>query len=527
LQAPAKNDQLLEIFIPEFGLLNNRQLDFNRQHHGRLYRLSNEAMKVVSEALGFNANFELPTLRTAFVDICKGEGRVICEMDRNTKPTDINVRFSRDRWSQETGRADGLRPWIKNEYRSRFIEPRFIAQIAEALRLRPDDMAKVFVRVNFRERIYGVIGDERFAEQMPTGSFSWFSVPGNSVPAVAAEEVINEEDIPLPVFTTNSDDQQQDDWNMGEYAMTEQTDLTNSIQTAEQNADAAENTVVTDPVAASSVVESAEQAAPAEPIVAEAASPVAAPGTEVNAVTEQQPAESQAPARPVSQAVPLAVAAAQVRTPKKSSRDFATLEPSAVPQPAKQRTPERVSYSGSNFSQGQAKYDTYSKSEVDYMFKQQAESILSALSGKVAAQQRAFQEAIASQEKAFSRISNDFLAQLDATRVKLETTAKQTHEGTKSELDAFHTQLQKELDAYRTQINKVVVPVSKALEINKNVGTSGQKDGGKQGNVPPKVQQALQASTAKMQQMVTFVLLLSVASSVLSLITLITVMSHH
>ena len=98
------------------------------------------------------------------------------------------------------------------------------------------------------------------------------------------------------------------------------------------------------------------------------------------------------------------------------------------------------------------------------MLKLQTENITSALGSKISSQQRVFQEAVDKQEKAFQKISDRFVSQIDQTRVKLESLTKESQTSIQGDLENFKRDLSKELEQHRAQINKTVVPVAKFIE---------------------------------------------------------------
>lgn len=122
-----------------------------------------------------------------------------------------------------------------------------------------------------------------------------------------------------------------------------------------------------------------------------------------------------------------------------------------------------------------AKYATYSRSEIDQMLKQQAETVANALGSKISSQQRAFQDAVEKQEKTFAKISDDFAMKFDSTRTRLETQSKESEDSIRAELDTFKKDLSKELEQFRSQISKTVLPVAKFID-EKNAQPLQKKD---------------------------------------------------
>src|SRR5258708_675773 len=99
IQNPNSPDNM-DFWIKEFGEIDLNQFDLIQKHYeGRVYRLSQENMKVIAEAIGFTANFDSSSVQNAYLDIVHGNGTVVFEMAKNTKPTDVGLRYMADRWS--------------------------------------------------------------------------------------------------------------------------------------------------------------------------------------------------------------------------------------------------------------------------------------------------------------------------------------------------------------------------------------------------------------------------------------------
>jgi hypothetical protein len=327
IQEAAVETRSTEIWIPEFGVLDTIDFDQRKKFQGRLYRLTSEACKPLAELIGFTCSFDNPMVRAVYADFSDAEGRLVFDIERNAKPTDLSLRFSRDRWStveQSSKEKDALRPWTKTNYFARFIPEQTRESMANLLRLKPEDFEHFYVRINLKDRVVGLIAEDEYIDQFPTGSFQVFAFPEGHAAAIPAVELMA------------------------------------------------------------------------------AAAPNAAP----------------APARPAS-------------------------------------------YSA---DEGGPKYATYSKSEIDRMLKVQVDTIVNTLSGKFSGQQRSFTEAVDLQEKAFGKISDKMVAQLEETRMKLEQNIRSAHDLSKSELDQFKSELDKELDNFRAHVNKNILPVPKLID---------------------------------------------------------------
>lgn len=176
-----------EFIIAEFGRVSLTWFDMTKKYRGSLFKLNQDAAKQCSEIAGFSANFELAAIRTALLDFVKSEAYVLFEIERNTKPTDIAVRYSRERWTlldAVSKSGDNLRPWLKSEYKSGFISDKLKGLIAEQLKFNPENAGNFIIRINLKEKVFGLIGEEIYQEQMPTGGFSSFSLPTDAMLAV-------------------------------------------------------------------------------------------------------------------------------------------------------------------------------------------------------------------------------------------------------------------------------------------------------------------------------------------------------
>ncbi len=181
-----------EVFIPEFGIFDLVYLEPNRKYQGRLFRLSNDQVKALSETFGFTARFDHPSLRAAYIDVVKTEGHITFEIDRNTKPTDLGLRYSRDRWSaSDSGQkgADALRPWLKTAYDTRFLPEKVAQVMATQLRMDPEKIGNFYVRINLKERTAGLIAEDKFVDVFPTQPFQVFALPEGHIATIPAVEL--------------------------------------------------------------------------------------------------------------------------------------------------------------------------------------------------------------------------------------------------------------------------------------------------------------------------------------------------
>jgi hypothetical protein len=415
-----------DLWIPEFGLLAADQIDLQKKYQGRIYRLSTEAQRVLPEIVGFTAKFDSPTVRSAYVDVFKTEGFAILEIDRNTKPTDVSLRYMRDRWhvlEVSSKGADALRPWVRTDYDAAFLPEQVFHGVAEQLRVKADELAHFYVRLNFRDRIVGIITEEQYAHELPTGAFEVFSLPSQNVNTVPVTSYADETEI----INVQTNLQGEDMEERGMQAGVEQiNEVISQLETSESKASES-------PTSVSSLPEDKSNGVFFSPVAPEA--------PRVEAQIEPKPAK------------PYQYESVQASREARYQASRPPIEP-------------------------QAKYATYSKSEVDQMLKQQTESITSALSGKVSSQQRLLQEAIANQEKNLSKITDKFLAEFEQARVRQEASNKSALEISHKELEQFRQALNKELDQHRAQINKNVIPLSKTFDEKLKALQEVSKQGG-------------------------------------------------
>lgn len=539
------------IWVPEFGLLEARHLEPGKKFEGRLYRLSVEAVKGLSEIVGFCAKFETTTVRQAFVDIFKTQGLAQLEIDRNTKPTDVSLRYMRDRWNVvdvASKGADALRPWIKTSYQAPFLPDKVFTGIAEHVRARAEDLGQFYIRLNFKERTCGLIAEVSKANQFPVGAFAVCSLPQDEAQAVPISEVselevIQESEVkqepvikqaferkqepeikPEPEITQEPEikpesEVTQEPELMLESEIKQETEIKVEFETRLETETSLESEIKAEPEAISAseapvVRDVAPEGAPSQPesfqmesfqmvdsqpespqpqssqIIAsqmnslDEAQTIAEPAKQLETFFQPLPhAQEETPVKDTSsEKVPAqqvlteqiptgsrTLSASAIETPQVSLQ-ASSIQGKPLVTPPRYEKPafaqEPVKYPSSRLlaSDSQPKYAVYSKSEVDQLMKQQAESITSGLSGKISSQQRLLQEAIASQEKTFTKITDKFLSEFDAARVKLDQSTKSAQDATKHELDLFKSQLAKELEQYRAQINKHVIPLSKTVD---------------------------------------------------------------
>jgi hypothetical protein len=179
-----------EIWVADFGLLSGQDFDFGKEKFvGKSYRLSPELAKSLTESLGFTAKFDAATVRLAFLDAYKNDVTLVLEMTRNTKPSDVALRYSSDRWTcleSATRMNDGLRPWRRSSYRAKSFSDQAALAICDAARIDFRDRDKFFIRVNFKDGTCGLIAPEENLGKFPGSAYSTFTLPLDQANVVRA-----------------------------------------------------------------------------------------------------------------------------------------------------------------------------------------------------------------------------------------------------------------------------------------------------------------------------------------------------
>jgi hypothetical protein len=179
--SPTVQDIASEIWVAEFGLLSGQEFDFeNKKYIGKTYRLSPESHKSLTESLGFTAKFDAATVRLAYLDAYKSDVTLVLEMARNTKPSDVALRYSSDRWTVLEGATRGneaLRPWRTSSYRAKSLSDQALLALCDAARIDFRDRETFFIRINFKDGTCGLIAAEENLGKFPASAFSTFSLP--------------------------------------------------------------------------------------------------------------------------------------------------------------------------------------------------------------------------------------------------------------------------------------------------------------------------------------------------------------
>jgi hypothetical protein len=182
-----------EIWIDEFGRFDKAALDLQgKNYQGRVYRLTPEECKVVAETIGFTARFDHANIRQAYVDIANRTGTLTTEITKNTKPTDIALRYAADRWAalERPKNSESLRPWLRSQYQARLLPDKTLIALAELLKLKIEERDNFYIRVNFKDQTFALIAEKEQAEKFPIKAFSVFSLGNSEIALVNSSDPI-------------------------------------------------------------------------------------------------------------------------------------------------------------------------------------------------------------------------------------------------------------------------------------------------------------------------------------------------
>ena len=351
MQPTTRSSYTQEVFIKDFGMLDLSRFDIDKtSYQGQLYNLRLDSAKTIAEAIGFTARFENDGILTAYFDTQFGHGGFVFEMAKNTKPTDVGLRYTAYRWTSadHTSWRAPLRPSLKLTYYAKDLPDDVLHTVSEQLNLNADECELFYIRVNFKENTYALILEDDEQEKLPPNSISTFRLVKGEIPKMTELEIEN----------TTSDEEQNLDINANKE----------------------------------------------EP--------------------EQQAAVSNIAAQSTT---------ASVNTVNDSAASF-------------------------------AKYATYSRSEIDQLLKQQAETISGNLNSKISGQQKAMQDLVKTQERNIKNLIDEihvfgetFHKDLEAAEGKHLTAAQKL-------IDQARKDLAFEIEQFRSHLNRQVYPNLKSLD---------------------------------------------------------------
>lgn len=433
------------IFISEFGPVPTETLDLRRsKHEVRLYRMSTDRTKQLGDALGFSAQFDSEEVFDAFADVWKDEGYITFEMKTNTRPMTISLRYKSDRWSAvETHtpnkrESEGELPktrGVKTIYHA-FLDATVLSRVAELLKIQPERLANLFFRINFKSKTYALVAADDAVENFPdTESFKTAIIPRKLSESAAAEKTDSDEGKQeSPDFAKTTSEAPESD---------STTDDTRGILEKMSDNDSTE-----------SVEDLNEDSGPAAELAEPAQEePVVPRGSETNLIESKEAVEKPEAARPAPEA--------QKRSDAPTIKSF-DATPSATPERAPMRA-EPVSNKSTNTG-SQAKYHTYSQSEVDNLIRRSAENVTSSVTTKINQQTKSVEKTLKNHEFALNQTIEKLTKQMEQANAKLDKASVELSSGSAKQVEEFRSQLNKELDDFRSNLDKKVLPGIKLLD---------------------------------------------------------------
>src|SRR5262249_24493910 len=83
-----------------------------------------------------------------------------------------------------TGRTANLNPWLKSNFQAKFLADKVLSGLAEQLKMKPEEREHFLIRINFKDRTIGLVGEDQFVEEFPAGAFQVFALPQDHVPTI-------------------------------------------------------------------------------------------------------------------------------------------------------------------------------------------------------------------------------------------------------------------------------------------------------------------------------------------------------
>lgn len=168
------------VWIPEVGTFDSLP---NDPCQGAVYKLTVEDLQSLSEALGFTARFESHLVTAAYLDVISGDATLLLEISKNSRPADVAVRYSRDRWTANEQRKhlDARKRVLKTSYHADSLPADSVEEICGLLKISPKDFQTCVIRVNFKAATTTLIVSSVDAEKLPAKSICAFSVLNGEV----------------------------------------------------------------------------------------------------------------------------------------------------------------------------------------------------------------------------------------------------------------------------------------------------------------------------------------------------------
>ncbi len=448
--------------IPEYGVVNLQFIDSTKSYKGRMYRLSKETARQISETAGFSANFEIPGIKMATMDLFKSEGTILVEMERQAQSGDVVLRYMRERWSEteEASAEDGS--FTRKSYRAHSIPATVLASIGAQLRIPQSELQSFVIRVNFKDRTGGLIAEDQLADLLPIGSYSSFvlNTTASGSRPVPGEHPPTPDAVPAPAMSSAeslSFKEQKDHKGIIADNATPSSVASEHLAPSHtcdlDSPDQAEATVRTEP--------SSSALPPEKP----ATEPLSNPRQNIltsKVRTKSDFNESSLPPSPFARARAGVLIAEGNSTPREfalsplsDSRTTTNKSTDNKPSTASDLTPV-------NSPQRNRVYSRYDLTETP----DSREALTRIIATTISAQQETFFEAMQQQQRSFGSASDSLLSRFDQAQQRLEGTVAAARESTRIELASLKREVSKELEQYHTQVNKAVMPVAKFLEEN-------------------------------------------------------------
>ncbi|MBX3077405.1 hypothetical protein KF913_26075 [Candidatus Obscuribacterales bacterium] len=442
-------------FITDFGPVPSDTLELTKsKYEVRMYRMSTERTKQLGEALGFSAQFDSEEVFDAFADVWKDEGYITFEMKSNTRPMTISLRYKSDRWSpvethtpnkRETESELPKTRGVKTIYHA-FLDTTVLDRLAELLRVKPESLTKLFYRINLKTKTYALAAADDAVEHFPEAeSFKTAIIPRKATPTETQSDTTDDTTGELKHMSD------QDDANDSVEDLSQNSAPAAEL-TAAQNADGVSASEISSqeksPEQASKDTHTAEATAEEKPAAEKA---VETPAAEKPAV--EKPVETRAEKPAAEKSAP--------KFEQSSAKSF-DATPSARPERAPMRAEPAPKQSSSSSSQ--AKYHTYSQSEVDNLIRRSAENITSSVTTKINQQTKTVEKNLKNQEYAFNQTLEKLTKQMEQANAKLDKASNDLNAGSAKQMEEFRSQLNKELDDFKSNFDKKVVPGIKLLD---------------------------------------------------------------
>lgn len=473
-------------FFSDCGNVSLRYIDPYKKYVGRMYQLKAEDIRQMSEIAGVSADFTRPGIETACLDVWRTQASMAFDLNQSAKPGEIAFRIMKDRWTliDEVLLAGG--EIARSTYEARILPGRVLEVISEMLGIRPEFSGDCVLRINFKGACCALIAEESRSHIFPSGSYRDFSLDFADVDDQAAtvdEEMEKWKGVSIqpnivvqsnPLVSRQAEpavfnqagpvvvDQHQAVFNQADPVVFNHANPVVSNQSdtlaSHQSTTAASNQLATstqsNPFAQArgGVLISAARATVVQPTMHVTVDPSIAARDVVieNADASQSQVFNAFSSPRSSDEFPVfndGVRAATefdifAASPQQNRTTLQT-EPGEYSPPSPNQLPPSGEFGADSEQNGSPEpgektvLGGYTKADVDRMFKQQAESITSALGGAIAAQQRTFREGVDRQDRLFSNVSDRLVTQLEQTRQKLELTIERSEENTQQKLNAF------------------------------------------------------------------------------------------